>query len=202
MREGLCKSWLTKAEALGEGCWNSSVLFIKETTTGNLWHEWKKKYSNIILLQFYDFLKVFPILETIVVVVQSCSCVWFFTTPWTAACQASLSLTIFWSLPKFMSIKSVIPSNHLILYCPLPFLFSVFPSIRIFSSDLPLCIRWPNYWSFRFSISPFKEYSGLMSFKVDWLISLPSRRLSRVFSSTTVQKHQFFDTSPSLLYSS
>ena len=88
-------------------------------------------------------------------------------TPWTAACQVSLSFTIFRSLLKFMSIESVILSNHLILYCPL-LLSSIFPSIRVFSKELTLRIRWPKYWSFSFSISPSSKYSGLISFRIDW----------------------------------
>ena len=91
-------------------------------------------------------------------------------TPWTqAACQASLSLTISWSLPKFMSLESAMPSNYLILCHPLLFLPSIFPSIRALSNELTLCIRWPKYWSFSFSISPSNEYSGLISFRMDWL---------------------------------
>ena len=89
-------------------------------------------------------------------------------TPWTAARQASLSITNSRSLLKLMSIELVIPSNHLILCCPL-LLSSIFPSIRVFSSELVVCIRWPNYWSFGFSISPSNEYSGLISFTIDWL---------------------------------
>ena len=92
-----------------------------------------------------------------------------FAAPWTAACQASLSLTISQSLPKFMCTESVMLSNHLILCCPLLLLPSIFPSIRIFSNQLALHIRWPKYWSFSFSISPSNEYSGLISFRVDWL---------------------------------
>ena len=88
-------------------------------------------------------------------------------TPWTAAQQASLSFNISWSLLKLMSIESVMTSNHLILCRPL--LPSVFPSIRVFSSESALCIRWPKYWSFNFSISPSSEYSGLISFRIDWL---------------------------------
>ena len=102
------------------------------------------------------------------VVIHSPSCVWFFVTPWTATCQAFLSLTISQSLPKFMSIEAVIPSNHLILCRPLLLLPSIFPSIRVFSYELALLIRWPEYLSFSFSISPSKEYSGLISFKMDW----------------------------------
>ena len=88
-------------------------------------------------------------------------------TPWTAACQASLSITNSQSLLKFMSIESVMPSNHLILCCPLLLLLSVFPSIRVFSNESVLHIRWPKYYSF--SISPSNEYSGLISFRMDWL---------------------------------
>ena len=90
-------------------------------------------------------------------------------TPWTAARQASLSITNSWSLLKLMSIESVMPSNHLILCRPLLLPSSIFPSIRVFSNESVLPIRWPNYWSFSFSISPFTEYSGLISFRMDWL---------------------------------
>ena len=89
-------------------------------------------------------------------------------TPWTAACQASLSFSISQSLLKLMSIESVIPSNNIILCHPLLLLPSVFPSIRVFSNELALHIRWPTYWSFRFSISPSSEYSGFISFRIDW----------------------------------
>ena len=101
--------------------------------------------------------------------VQSLSHVWLFVTPWTAACQASLSITNSWSLLKLTSIESVMPSNHLILCCPLLLLPLVFPSIRVFSNKSVLHIRWPQYWSFSFSISPSNEYSGLISFRMDWL---------------------------------
>ena len=102
-------------------------------------------------------------------VVQSLSGVELFVTPWTAACQASLSFTISRRLLKLMSIESVIPSNHLFLCCPLLLLPSIFPNIRIFSNKVALCIRWPKYWNFSFSISPSNEYSGLISFRMDWL---------------------------------
>ena len=100
--------------------------------------------------------------------VQSLSCVQLFVTSWTAACQAYLSITNSESLLKFMSIESVMPSNHLILCHPL-LMPSIFPSIRVFSSESVLLIRWPKYWSFSFSISPSNEYSGLISFRMDWL---------------------------------
>ena len=100
---------------------------------------------------------------------QSLSHVWLFVTPWTATRQASLSITNSRSLFKLMSIESVMPSNHLILCCHLLLLPSVFPSIRVFSNESALCIRWPKYWDFSFSISPSNDYSGLMSFRMDWL---------------------------------
>ena len=90
-------------------------------------------------------------------------------TPWTAALQASLLITTSWSLLRSMSIESVMPSNHLILCRPLLLLPSIFPSIRVFSSESVLCIRWPKYWSLSFSISPSSEYSGLISFRMNWL---------------------------------
>ena len=102
-------------------------------------------------------------------VVQSLSHVSLFATPWTTALQASLSITDSWSLLKVMSIESVMPSNHLILCHPLLLLPSIFPSIRVFSNESVLCIRWPKYWNFSFSISPSKDYSGLISFRMDWL---------------------------------
>ena len=92
-----------------------------------------------------------------------------FVTPWTAALQASLSFTNSWSLLRLMSVESVRPSNHLILCCPLLLLLSIFSSIRVFSNELALCIRWPKCWSFHFSISPSNEYSGLISFRIDLL---------------------------------
>ena len=108
-------------------------------------------------------------LDTIVVVVvQSLSRVRLFVTPWTAALQVFLSFAISRSLLKLMSIESVMPSNHLILCCPLLLLPSIFPSIRVFSNESALQMMWPKYWSFRFSISPSSEYSGLIFFRTDW----------------------------------
>ena len=104
--------------------------------------------------------------------VQLLSRLRLFATPWTAACQASLSITKYWSLLKLMSIASVMPSNHLILCCPLLLLPSIFPTIWVFSSESVLHIRWPKYWSFSFSISPSNEYSGLISFRIDWFYLL------------------------------
>ena len=136
--------------------------------------------------------------ESAIVVVQLLNHVQFFATPWTVARQASLSFTISWSFLKLMSIESVMLSNHLILCHPLLLLPSVFPSIRVFSNELALHIRWPKYWNFSFSISPFGEYSGLISFRIDCFDLLAVQRLSRVFSSTTIQKYQFFSAQPSL----
>ena len=102
------------------------------------------------------------------VVVQSLSCVQLFVTPWTATHQVSLFPTISWSLPRFMSIESVMPTNHLILCCPLLLLSSVLPSNSVFASESVLHIRWPKYWSFDFTISCSNEYSGLISFRIDW----------------------------------
>ena len=104
----------------------------------------------------------------LVVVIQSLSHVWLFATSWTAACQASLSFSISQSLLKVMSIELVLPSNHLILCCPLLLLPSIVPSIRVFSKESVLHIMCPKYWSFSFSINPYKEYSGLISFTIDW----------------------------------
>ena len=129
--------------------------------------------------------------------VQSLSCIRLFATPWTAAHQASLSIINSQSLLKLMSIESVMPSNHLILYHPLlpP---SIFPSIRVFSSASVLCLRWPKYWSFSSSISPSNDYSGLISFRIDCLDLFAVQGTPKVFSNTTVQKIQFFDTQLSL----
>ena len=126
------------------------------------------------------------------------SCVQLFATPWTGAYQASLSINNSWSLLKLMSIASVMPSNHFILCHPLLLLPSIFPGIRVFSKESVLLIRCPKCWSFSFSNSSSNKYSGLISFRIDWWFSLQSKGLSRVFSNTTVQKHQFFRTQLSL----
>ena len=130
--------------------------------------------------------------------VQSLSRVRLLATPWTAACQACLSITNCQSLPKPMSTESVMSSNHLILCCPLLLLPSIFPSIRVFSNKSGLRIKWPKYWSFSFNISPSNEHTGLMSFRMDWMDLLAVQGLSSVFSNPTVQKHQFFSAQLSL----
>ena len=142
--------------------------------------------------------------------VQSLSCVQLFATPWTVACQASLSITNSQSLRKPMSIESVMPSNHLILCGPLLLLPSIFPSIMVFSNESALHIRWPKYWSFSFSISPSNEYSGPISFRMDWLDllavqgtlkslfptpqlkSINSSALSFLYSSTLTSIHDYW----------
>ena len=129
--------------------------------------------------------------------IQLLSRVRLFVTPWIAAGQASLSITSSQSSLKLTSIKSVMPSNHFILRHPLFLLPPIPPSIRVFSNDSALRMRWPKYWSFSFSIIPSKEHPGLISFRMDWLDLLAvlwTARLSRVFSNTTVQRHQFFGT--------
>ena len=125
-------------------------------------------------------------------VVQSLSRVRLSAASWTVAHQASLSFIISWNLLKLMSIESVMPSSHLILCRPLLLLPPIPPSIRVFSNESALRMRWPKYCSFSISISPSKEIPGLISFRMDGWISLQSKGLSRVFSNTTVQRHQFF----------
>ena len=125
-------------------------------------------------------------------------------TLWTAAQQASLSVINSQSLLKFMSIKLVMPSNHFILCCPLLLLPSVFPSIRVFSNESVLCIRWPKYWSFSFSIGPSNEYSGLISFRIDWFDLLVVQETLRSLlqhhsskASIQKQRHYFANKGPS-----
>ena len=126
----------------------------------------------------------------IVLVVQSLSCVWLFATPWTAARQASLSFTISRSLLKLMSIKSMILSNHLVLCHPLLFLPSIYPSIRVFSNESVLHIRWPEYWASA-SVLPVNIQGWFLLEWTGWIF-LKSKELSRAFSNTTVQKHQWW----------
>ena len=127
-----------------------------------------KVFSTSFLLELAIFHVALNLRKTPFSSVQSLSHVWLFVTSWTAACQASLSITNSWTLLKLLSIESVMPSNHLILCHPLLLVPSIFPSIRVFSSESALCIRWPKYWSFSFNISPFNEHSGLISFRMDW----------------------------------
>ena len=146
-----------------------------------MWGIWKHSEKNI-----YIFLSTSVQFSS----VQSCIPVWLFVTPWTTARQASSSITNSLSLLKLMSIELVMPSNHLLLCHPPFFLPSIFPSIRFFSNESVLHIRWPKYWSFSFSVN-IQDW-----FPLGWTcwISLQSKGLSRVFSNTTVQKHHFFGT--------
>ena len=129
-----------------------------------------KNLSGISIGSFYPVQNVWLLIRNYkTFAVQSLSRVQLLTIPWTTARQTSLSFTISWSLLKFMSIESVMPSNHLILCHPLLLLPSIFPGIRVFSKELALCIRWPKYWSSHFSISLSNEHSGLISFRMDWL---------------------------------
>ena len=132
-------------------------------------------------------------------VAQSCLTLY---DPWTVACQTSLSITNSWSLLKLMSIELVMPSNHLILCCPLLLLPSIFPSIRVFSNESTFRIRWPKDWSFSFNISPSNEYSGPISFRMDWLDLLAVPGTLKSLFNTTVRKHQLCGAQPSLWSSS
>ena len=132
--------------------------------------------------------------------VQLLSRVQLFATPWTAACQASLSITNSQSLLKLMSIESEMPSNNYLILCrPILLPPSIFPTIRVFSSESVLCIRWLKYWSFSFSISPFNEYSGLISFRIDWLDLLAVQETLE--SSPALQFKSINSSALSFLYS-
>ena len=135
--------------------------------------------------------RVFANIVQIFSSVQFLSRVRLFTTPWTATHQASLSITNSWSPTKPMSFESVMPSSHLILCRPL-LLPSVFPSIRVFSNESALHIRWPKYWEFQVQLSLSNEHPGVISFRMDWLDLLAVQEILRVFSNITIQKHQLF----------
>ena len=144
---------------------------------------------DIFFFIYTIFLSYFPFLFF---VVQLLSCIWLFVTPWSAAHQASLSLTTSWSLLRFMSIELVMLSNHFTLCYPLLLLPSIcLPSIRVFCSESALCIRWPKCWSFNFHISPSNEYSVLISFRIDWFDLLAVQGTLKIFSSITIWKYQF-----------
>ena len=145
------------------------------------------KYSRIIFLLAFWLKMTFSS-------VQSLSHVWLFATPWPAICQASLPFTNSQSLLKLMSIESVMPSNHLILCCPLLLLPSIFPSIRVFSSESALRIRWPKYWVSASASALPMNIQGWFPLGLTGWISFLSKRLSKVSSNTTLQKHQFFST--------
>ena len=130
--------------------------------------------------------------------VQLLSHVRLFATPWSAACQASLSITNSWNPHKPMSIETVMPSDHLILYRPLLLLPSIFPSIRVFSNESALHIRWPKYWSFHFNISPSNEHPGLISFRMDWLDLLAAQGTLKSLLQHHSSKYQFLGPQLSL----
>ena len=156
----------------------------------------------IIFYATYDIYIAFPIPWTYAHFhfssVQSLSRVWLFAAPWTATHQASLSISNSWSLLKLMSIDLVMPFNCLILCHPLLLLPSIFPSIRVFSSELSPGIKWPKDWSFSFSISPSSEHSGLISFRMDWLDLLAVQGTLKSLLQHHSSKHQFFGTQLSL----
>ena len=152
----------------------------------------KKKLSFKWLLLLYHETRFF------IQLFFSCSVMSDSMNLWTAACQTSLSFTISWSLLRLMSIETMMPSNHLILCHSLLLMPSIFPRIRVFSNELALYIRWPKYWSFSSSIHTSVNIQGWFPLGLTGLITLPSKGLSRVFSSTTVWKHHFFSTQPSL----
>ena len=164
-----------------------------------------KKRSSLLLLlasKSICLIVLLLIFFTLYIVVQFLSCVWLFETPWTATHKASLFFTISWSLLKLMSIVSMMPSNHLILCCPLLLLHSIFPSIRIFSNESASCIRWPKYWSFSFSISPSNEYLGLISFGTKWFDLLAVQGTLKSLLQHHSSKYQFFGAQTSLWSSS
>ena len=179
-----CWSWNSNTLAT----WCEELTHLKEPDSRNDWRQEEKGMREDEMVVWHHQLNGHVQFSS----VQSLSHVRLFATIWTTAHQASLSITNSQSLLKLMSIKSVMPSNHLILCRPLLLLPSTFPSIRVFSNESVLCIRGPKYWSFSFSTSPSNEYSELISCRIDWLDSLQSKRLSSVVSNTTVQKHQFF----------
>ena len=163
---GVAKSltWLEQYSTVGF-CWMCHWFF-----QGPHWQTWSQNPSLIILFVFSILLYRYRMMGPFQFnSVQSLSRIQLFVTPWTAARQASLSITNSWSLLKLMSIASVMPSTHLILCCPLLLLPSIFPSIRVFSDESALRIRWPKYWSFSFNISPSNEHLGLISFRMDSL---------------------------------
>ena len=154
---------------MGISC-NNTTNLVTESSAHSLWLAWHRPNLSLLFWGNYSghFLSLSKelVLENKLFVVQYLNCIWLFAMPWTAAHQASLSFTISQSLLKLMSIELVMPSNHLVLCHPL-LLPSVFPSIRVFSNESALCIRWSKYWRFSFSTSPSNDYSELISFRID-----------------------------------
>ena len=159
-------------------------------------------YRSIKGLIHFHFSNIDSPTMSLIIIIQFSSVLWLscirlFATPWISARQASLSITNSRSSLKLMFIESVMLSSHLFLCCPLLLLPSIPPSIRVISNESTLRMRWPKYWSFRFSISPSNDHPDLISLEWTGRMSLQSKGLSRVLSNTTVQKHQFFGTQPS-----
>ena len=161
-----------------------------------------KNYNKILHCYLLWTGKKYLVPQSVSQSVQLLSCDQLFATPWIAARQASLSITNSRRSLRFTSTESVMPSSHLILCRPLLLLPPIPPSIRVFSNKSTLRMRWPKYWRFSFSIIPSKEIPGLIFWMETGWISLQSKGLSRVFSNTTVQKHQFFGTQPSSQFNS
>ena len=204
MASGPVTSWQIDGETVKTVAdlilWGSKI-----TVDGDFSHEIKRRLllGRKVMTNLDSILKSRDItLSTKVCLVSSfkfsCSVMSNSVIPWTAAHQASLSITNSQSLPKLMSIESVMPSNHLILCHPLLLLPPILPSIRVFSNESALRIRWPKYWSFSFKISPSNEHPGLISFRMNWLDLLVVKGFSKVFFNTTVQKYQFFGAQFSL----
>ena len=185
-------------------------LLVVQGTLKSLLQHYSSKASILQHSAFFTVQLYHPYMttgKTIVLIishsVQSLSCVQLFVTLWIAAHQASLSITNSQSLLKLMSIKLVMPSNHLILCHPLLLRASIFPSIRVFSNELALCIRWPKYWSFSFSISPSSEHSGLISVRIDWFDLLAVQGtlkslLQHYSSKASICRHSAFFNGPTL----
>ena len=177
------------------GAWWAAVCGVAQSWTRPKW----LSSSSIIHIDYTHSFSFFFLFATvnIVIVVQSLSHVQLFATPWTAACQASLSFTISLSLPKLMSIELMMPSNYLILSRPLLLLPTIFPNIRVFSSELALCIMWPKYWSFNFSLSPSREYSGFISFRIYWFYLLAVQRILKSLLQHSSKASILWRTQPS-----
>ena len=174
----VCTADKQVSQNLAPGCLNEYPLSkphtamlcpLRSISNLKLFFLWNFFQPSFLLRHSYFVLCTFSITGFVISSVQSLSHVRHFATPWIAARQVSLSITNSWSLPKLMSIESVMPSSHLILCCTLLFLPPIPPSIRVFSSESTLHMRWPKYWSFSFSISPSNEHPGLISFRMDWL---------------------------------
>ena len=175
--------------------WNlGHIVFSREVRSGKLLAHMKQ----VVPLEPYSQGSISRLEKVQFSSVQSLSRVRLFVTPWTAACQASLSITNSQSLLKLMPIESVMPSNHLILCHPLLLPPSIFPSIRVFSSESDLHIRWPKYWSFSFYISPSNEHSRMISFRMDWLDLLAVQGTLKSLLQHHSSKHQFFGAQLSL----